>query len=269
MRGRDVDTPGKRGSRVVQDDSMASGAVDGNGSLEGVLHSLQPVSGGAERGVVCAGANCASAEGSPVDSISSAGIDFVTNPENPTSISKVLFRDLGDQLAACVEDMKHCRSWPKVTSINLDDTSRFKEVINTCGRSVSPVQWLSLADWALNDLADNPEAEQKDSSVGELVVQMERFGLWDEEITPVTFSNLFSSRNVDYHGEVVRVAQQVVWEAVENSLPEEVGRLPLEQFCKLGTLHYVNNFKEYLVPDPDQTQVRPPKVMVSPEEWSL
>lgn len=72
---------------------------------------------------------------------------------------------------------------------------------------------------------------------------------------------------MDYTGEEVKVAQRLSWSAVSPSLPEGVGCLPLEDFCRLGTLHYVQHFTDYLLPE-DAIQVpRAPTVMVKPGSW--
>ena len=127
---------------------------------------------------------------------------------------------------------------------------------------------------ALNDLAGHPptsgDFHSPDSS---RVVQktlrrlVERFEIWDSPCPQVSFKQLFSSKTIDYSGEEVKVAQRLNWTRVSSSLPEGVGQLPLEDFCRAGTLHYVQNFTEHLLP-PDAIQVpKPPTVMVEPGSW--
>ena len=81
--------------------------------------------------------------------------------------------------------------------------------------------------------------------LGELV---SRFKIWQTPKPEVDFSRLFQRKDVDYLGEEVKVAQNLSWEAVRESLPEGVGRLPLQDFCWHGTLEYILNFEKYLMP---------------------
>eukprot|EP00438_Fugacium_kawagutii_P005643 Skav219560 [mRNA] locus=scaffold886:2956:8420:- [translate_table: standard] len=175
--------------------------------------------------------------------------------------------DLGARLRACADDVMRCKSWPMVTSgasnMNLEDT----EVTGTARMDEPPPEWVALTAWALDDLADEPDSREKEDCPRSVWDQLRRFGVWHDPINLVSFKDFFASKNVGYQGEEVKVAQRIVWDAVANSMPEGVGSLPLSQFCRLGTLHYVDNFEEYLIPAADQVRVPPPKVMVEPNEW--
>ena len=127
---------------------------------------------------------------------------------------------------------------------------------------------------ALNDLAGHsPEAGSEDSSDVVSEIQkglekiVERFDIWEEERPEVTFEKLFTTKDLDYSGEEVKLAQQLNWKAVEKSLPDGVGCLPLQEFCTMGTLEYVLNFEKHLLPLEDLEVPRPPKVMVEPGSW--
>ena len=63
---------------------------------------------------------------------------------------------------------------------------------------------------------------------------------------------------MDYQGEEIRLARNVVWECIEASLPDRVGMLDLRDFCEGGVLYYINHFGNYLLPVPDQTMGKPP-----------
>eukprot|EP00435_Cladocopium_sp_Y103_P065549 s527_g27.t1 len=127
---------------------------------------------------------------------------------------------------------------------------------------------------ALNDLAgfapapgvvnppDSSEVIQK--GLSRLV---DRFDVWETPKPQMSFKQLFTSKTIDYSGEEVKVAQRLKWSRVQASLPDGVGCLPLEDFCRLGTLHVIQNFEEHLLP-PDAIQVpKPPAVMVEPDSW--
>ena len=127
---------------------------------------------------------------------------------------------------------------------------------------------------ALNDLAGfSPVADMPDQSAFSLEVVknlgrlVHRFDIWKSEPPEVSFKQLWSSKTLDYVGEEVKVAQRLKWQAVAPSLPEGVGQLPLEEFCRLGTLHYVQHFTDYLLPADAMQAPRPPAVMVEPESW--
>jgi len=72
---------------------------------------------------------------------------------------------------------------------------------------------------------------------------------------------------LDYSGEEVKVAQRLKWSAVSPSLLDGVGQLPLEDFCRLGTLHFIQNFTDHLLPEDAIEVPRPPSVMVEPGSW--
>ena len=93
----------------------------------------------------------------------------------------------------------------------------------------------------------------------------ERFDVWDRTMDPVDFDSFFRKRGVTYAGEEIRLAQTLCWEAVRNSLPEQVGQLKLVDFCTEGTLHYIKHLEDFLIPEDAMVRTRPPKVMVS---WS-
>ena len=94
----------------------------------------------------------------------------------------------------------------------------------------------------------------------------ERFNVWDEPVDELNFRNFFAKRGVTYDGEEVRVAQTLTWNGVRGSLPDEVGRLELRDFCTQGTLHYIDHFEEHLIDTSHMTCPRAPRVMVG-DDW--
>eukprot|EP00435_Cladocopium_sp_Y103_P040826 s373_g11.t1 len=84
-----------------------------------------------------------------------------------------------------------------------------------------------------------------------------------------SWSEFFRVRGVDYKGEEILTAQSMRWENVRSALPAEVGGVPLEDVVEKGCLHYVLNFEEYLLEVDDQVSVKPPRVMVPPDEWEV
>ena len=72
---------------------------------------------------------------------------------------------------------------------------------------------------------------------------------------------------IDYKGDEVRVSRQFSWENIQCALPDEVGQIPLSEVCELGTLDYVINFEDYLLPLEAQVTTKAPRVMVAEESW--
>ena len=119
---------------------------------------------------------------------------------------------------------------------------------------------------------EDPSSPKSGSSVATLAEKrlmrvIVRNRMWGEANSSMNFEDFFKRRNVDYMGEEIKVAQNLVWDAVSESLPEGVGSLPLRNFCRLGTQGYVDDFERYLVPQDAQVRVKPPKVMIKEQEW--
>ena len=103
-----------------------------------------------------------------------------------------------------------------------------------------------------------------EKSVSRLVQRNHMWGVSNEE---VNFDSFFKGRGVNYQGDEIKTAQKLSWEAVKQSLPEEVGSLPLADFCRLGTLAYIQDFEKYLVPEEARIYTTPPRVMVQEGQW--
>ena len=127
---------------------------------------------------------------------------------------------------------------------------------------------------ALNDLAGAPYdtghhglEQVHETMKKELKRIVERFDVFQTPKPEVSFKKLFSTKDIDYTGEEIKIAQSLSWQAVQQSLPDGVGRLPLQEFCRLGTLEYITNFEQHLH-DPADVQVpSPPRVMVENGSW--
>ena len=141
-------------------------------------------------------------------------------------------------------------------------------------------EWLPKADEflqpllkALNSLSGHeettPEAGNKTACrvVKRLAVAMKRSGVLEESLPMLDFKELFSSRGVDYEGEEIKLARPLKWKSLEPALPAEVGKLDIRDFADAGTLHFIDNFESYLLPESDQTIGKAPRVMVAPEDW--
>lgn len=137
-------------------------------------------------------------------------------------------------------------------------------------------EMLSAACRALNLMYGVPSGGKKSgwSAVSLRVVRyvaecIAEVSHWSETFGKVSFDRFFSTKSIDYKGDEVRVAEFFTWQSIEPALPSQVGQLKLVEFCSKGTLHYINNFEEYLLPLESQSLGRPPRVMVRDEHWDL
>eukprot|EP00438_Fugacium_kawagutii_P024289 Skav230446 [mRNA] locus=scaffold3496:112156:119103:- [translate_table: standard] len=178
---------------------------------------------------------------------------------------------VGSCLLQCLSEC--CKPW------SMADDSHFVEDQTSLADTVSGAEpiavWGQATGLALSDMASGCGAQQpsKDALLRHPEMkksverQLQRFDMWEEEIESCSFEKIFSSKGVDYSGEMVRLAQPLNWTAVANSLPEGVGKLKLEEFCVSGTKHYVENFEEYLIPFEDQVLPKAPRVQVEEGSW--
>ena len=81
---------------------------------------------------------------------------------------------------------------------------------------------------------------------------------WDE---------FFRTRSVDYKGDEVKTARSFSWQNIKHALPEEIGRVPLEEVCTLGAQHYVKNFDAFIKEKKAWILKKAPRVMVSDCDW--
>ncbi len=112
-----------------------------------------------------------------------------------------------------------------------------------------------------------PTTLAKRRSIEQLLSYVSECNRWEEKCSSESWSDLLSVRSIDYKGDEVRVARRFRWENLVGALPEEVGRIPLDQVCELGTLEYINNFEQYLLPIEAQVYTKPPAVMVEEDSW--
>ena len=102
-----------------------------------------------------------------------------------------------------------------------------------------------------------------------LLEDCSRVAGWIQEEPHLSWKDFFRTKGADYRGDEILTAQPMRWENVSPALPKEVGTVPLESVLEFGLKHYVEQFEEYLLAEEDQVSVKPPKVMVPPEDWSL
>ena len=167
---------------------------------------------------------------------------------------------------------RHCKTKPAGRIFPLPSSTPtlrvvFPQVSSLC------LAWIRRVCLSLNSL--NGETLEGGPKVSPY--QMKILSFWHEnvirvleskiEMEPMIWKNFLKVKTIDYKGEEVQTAQSIEWENIAPALPQEVGRVPLEEVVELGCKHYVLNFKEYLLPEQDQVLVSKPKVMVPSESW--
>ena len=141
------------------------------------------------------------------------------------------------------------------------------------GLSECELAWFSCLTVSLNSLWGDAivfSGDMNDGQVSclrELLKDVKRFASLTVEITKLSWKDLFAVRAIDYKGDEVKVARWFSWDNISPALPEEVGRVPLQDVCTLGCKEYVVNFDHYLKPKDEWTISTPPRVMVSDEDW--
>ena len=93
-------------------------------------------------------------------------------------------------------------------------------------------------------------------------------GLCDEKFEGANWERFLDVRTVDYKGGEIRVAKSFSWEKnIEPALPPVIGSIPLAEICERGTLNYVLNSENYLLPEELRVHTKPPKTFVQDDSW--
>ena len=163
-----------------------------------------------------------------------------------------------------------------------DDQSKLK---STAGRkSIFPlpapellfnanprIPFLQALARSLNSMHGEAELSHGNKTAVRVQKRLERVvndsPLLAECLPEMDFKKFFEHRGVDYHGEEIQVAKRISWEAIEQSLPEQVGTLDIREFCESGVLHFINNIEDYLVPMDEQFVGKSPSVMIEDGDW--
>lgn len=183
-----------------------------------------------------------------------------------------IIAELWTSLKFC--SLKHCKAQPSGKGIFPLPTVHSDALVHLLGEfNPGPHVFLNLCR-ALNSLAgvSLQEVAYQGSSVQQgalryLKLQADRLCGWSEKFDELSWQQFFRVKGVDYRGEEVMVAKYVGWKHLEPALPDEVGSVELSKVVKLGMLHYVENFDEYLIPPEDMQPSRSPQVMIPPSEW--
>ena len=167
----------------------------------------------------------------------------------------------------------HCKTWPSGRVFPLPSSpcvlSQVCEGYNSQVVSVLRVLIKSLNSMNGEGDGDILKVSDLQRKVLEgLVGDCARVCEWRFQDEPPSWAEFFQVRGVDYKGDEILTAQSMQWENVSPALPDEVGSVRLEEVVELGCKYYVENFEEFLLEPEDQVYVRPPRVMVPPDQWS-
>ena len=123
---------------------------------------------------------------------------------------------------------------------------------NLCpGVSGSELNWLLCVVVSLNSLWGGPLFnDQTPNAVQEKAVPLlrndvKRFCELEINIEDFDWDHFFSTRSIDYQGDEVRVAKKFKWKNIAAALPNEIGRVPLQDVCTHGAKHYVEHFSAF------------------------
>ena len=114
--------------------------------------------------------------------------------------------------------------------------------------SVNELSWMVCVCVSLNSLWgeevfwDCPPIGCQVECVGQLLTEVKRFCALDAKLERFDWGEFLKTRSIDYRGEEVKVARYFEWKNIAPALPAEVGSVPLEAVCTLGSQHYVINF---------------------------
>ena len=134
--------------------------------------------------------------------------------------------------------------------------------------------WLEAVLMGLNSLygasltSSRPPTVEQKRVASFIVKSLELFWSWEEKIPASTFKDLFRVKGVDYRGEEIKLARYFNWPCMAAAFPEEVGSLPIEEFCSGGCLSYIHDFKQFLIPEDQKYLGRAPRTMVEDSDWA-
>ena len=135
------------------------------------------------------------------------------------------------------------------------------------------LSWLLCTTMGLNSLwggvcfSDEGISKVQMDCLVLLVQDVRRLGSLEGRIEAFNWREFFLTRTVDYQGDEVKVAMFFKWENIKPALPDEIGRVPLSEVCRLGAKHYVDNFDLFIKDKTEWTLSKPPRVMVREEDW--
>ena len=136
--------------------------------------------------------------------------------------------------------------------------------------------WLQAAIRALNWLAcgDLTLGEAPASRVQESLLTVLRESFRVERLGSHVFDSIpmedyWKSKGVNGYGEEVHSALPFNWSNIEHSLPkrEQAGALDGVDVASAGIKDFLSDPCKYLKPSPSRTWMKPPRVMVRPEDW--
>ena len=134
--------------------------------------------------------------------------------------------------------------------------------------TVRALNWLTTGEASL---AEEPANTMQNSLLQVLVHSLRVLS----ELEACTFDTVpietyWRSRSVNGYGEEVHSALSFCWANVEHSLPQRdvAGVLDATEICSGGVRDFIVDPFKYLKPDCARAWMRPPRVMVSTDEWS-
>ena len=184
------------------------------------------------------------------------------HPSKPPGTAEVFRRALGTMM--CDDKMRS--NMGKATTMAQGDLLPLPVPQDDLQLAATVASLNHLGGWN-NPPPGSVTSDLQQSALKNLCELVHRHRMWSIGEHDICFDDFFKRKSVDYLGDEVKVAMTVNWRAVCDSFPQEVGCLELERFCRLGTLEYVNQFEDFLLPPEDWKYVKPPRVMVEKDGW--
>ena len=134
--------------------------------------------------------------------------------------------------------------------------------------AVRALNWLAVGALSLGE--EGPATSMQQTLMQELQNSFRVLSsLARESFDVAPIESYWKSRNVNAYGEEVHCALPFKWSNVEHSLPQRelAGALDGASVASAGVKHFLSNPEHYLKPKESRTWMKPPRVMVSSDDW--
>ena len=121
--------------------------------------------------------------------------------------------------------------------------------------------------WGEKIFSEREPSELQSKCLVELSGEVSRMSKVKGDVSSFDWADFFRTRTVDYQGEEVKLAKRFRWQNIAPALPEEIGRVPLEEVCEKGAKYYVENIDLFIKPKDQWGPISYPKVMVEDAHW--
>ena len=207
----------------------------------------------------------------PAEGMSGFGLSEPNLSGKPFSSAAPVIRSLLIENSKVINHGLHGKTQPKGDIFPLPTSSEF--LAGVVGLQNEALDLLVNICLGLNSYAGvSVEGEKKVSPVQKDLLRELRSIVnsvcgWSECFGEISWQEFFKWRSLDYVGDEVATARITSWSNLRSAIPTEVGGVELADVVSEGCRHYVLNFEDYLVSQDSRVYTRPPRVMVSDQDW--